>query len=182
MDAPLAIDAASSVSDRETASERRRFLALRSPHCIGGQQNMDSAWFYDLKYSDHLPVGAGIIPRPAPFFQFGTENINNTASFRYEVFAAGSLVAGVSGYFLAENLLFGTAGGIVAKTCTAPLERLTTYRQASIDSKLSIRTLLSNIYREEGIAGFWRGNGLNVFRASIQKGSLFALNDFFKKR
>ena len=152
--------------------------------------NMDSAWFYDLqcvhkqclKYSDHLPVGAGIIPRSPPFFDVDTPNINNTTSFRYQVFAAGSLVAGVSGYFLAENLLFGTAGGIVAKTCTAPLERLTTYRQASIDSKLSIRTLLSNIYREEGIAGFWRGNGLNVFRASIQKGSLFALNDFFKKR
>merc|ERR1719295_1241135 len=100
--------------------------------------------------------------------------------FQYVVIATGVLITGGSIYFLAENLLFGTAGGIVAKTCTAPLERLTTHRQASIDSRHSIGTVVSEIYREEGFTGFWRGNGLNVFRASIQKGSLFALNDFFK--
>eukprot|EP01084_Bolivina_argentea_P188441 324401_1 len=92
----------------------------------------------------------------------------------------GVIITCGSLYMLQENLLFGTVAGITAKTCTAPLERLVTHRQASIDTKYSIPSVAIAIYNEEGILGFWRGNGLNVFRASIQKGSLFALNDFFR--
>eukprot|EP01084_Bolivina_argentea_P208668 355670_1 len=90
------------------------------------------------------------------------------------------IITSASAYCLGENLLFGTVAGITAKTCTAPLERLTTHRQASIDTTYTVQSIVRDIYHEEGILGFWRGNGINVFRASIQKGSLFALNDFFR--
>eukprot|EP01084_Bolivina_argentea_P188443 324403_1 len=89
-------------------------------------------------------------------------------------------ITGSSLIFLRENLLFGTIGGVTAKTLTAPLDRLAVFRQASIDFKSSLRLVINGIFKEEGIKGFWRGNGINVFRASIQKGSLFALQDFFR--
>ena len=100
--------------------------------------------------------------------------------FKISVTLIGLGITGCSLYFLQENLLFGTFAGITAKTVTAPLERLTTHRQASFDAKYSIPSVIKVIYKEEGIIGFWRGNGLNTFRASIQKGSLFAMNDFFR--
>eukprot|EP01084_Bolivina_argentea_P188442 324402_1 len=83
-------------------------------------------------------------------------------------------------YMLQENLLFGTVAGITSKTCTAPLERLTTHRQASIDAKYSISSIVTEIYKEETLLGLWRGNGLNIFRASLKKGQVFALNDLFR--
>lgn len=92
----------------------------------------------------------------------------------------GLTITASSWFMLQENLMFGTVAGITAKTATAPLERLTTHRQASIDSKHPIIGVAKEIYHVEGVRGFWRGNGLNAFRASIQKGALFALNDFFR--
>mmetsp|Transcript_51956 Transcript_51956/g.85985 ORF Transcript_51956/g.85985 Transcript_51956/m.85985 type:complete len:358 (+) Transcript_51956:160-1233(+) len=101
-------------------------------------------------------------------------------AFRLFCLCAGFSITSSSFYFLRENLLFGTMAGITAKTCTAPLERLTTHRQASMDTTLSLYRVCRDIYDIEGLAGFWRGNLINVFRASIQKGSLFACNDFFR--
>lgn len=134
-----------------------------------------------------------ITDRNHQFFRLPSFSFNNKPSriksmafnpaplnFKLACLGAGILITGSSLYFLQENLLFGTTAGIIAKTSTAPLERLTTHRQASIDTKYSIPSVIKEIYREEGLFGFWRGNGLNVFRASIQKGSLFALNDFFR--
>ena len=144
----------------------KRILLGSASQCRRSQNDLSHRLFCRVQSRSFTEVQFSIKPAPE--------------QFQYVVIATGLLITGGSVYFLAENLLFGTAGGIVAKTCTAPLERLTTHRQASIDSRYSIGNVVSEIYREEGLAGFWRGNGLNVFRASIQKGSLFALNDFFK--
>ena len=101
-------------------------------------------------------------------------------SFRFGCYILGILTCFGSIYYLRENLLFGTLAGLIAKTTTAPLERLAVYKQASFNSNSSLPQIIANINRTEGIFGFWRGNGINVLRASVQKGSLFALNDFFK--
>eukprot|EP01083_Nonionella_stella_P145326 455145_1 len=103
-----------------------------------------------------------------------------TPKFKVICVLSGACIAGSSLIFLREKLLFGTIGGVTAKTLTAPLERLTVFRQASIDFKSSLTLIISGIFKEEGMKGFWRGNGINVFRASLQKGSLFALQDFFR--
>ena len=62
-----------------------------------------------------------------------------------------------------SSLAGGAAAGI-AKTCTAPLERVRIIRQASERGKGGSFSLLKSIYREEGIRGLWRGNGVNLSR------------------
>ena len=98
-----------------------------------------------------------------------------TLKFKRLCYIIGIIISLSSIVLLKQNLLFGTSAGIIAKTCTAPLERLTTHRQASIDKNYSLYSVIRVIYNDEGIYGFWRGNGVNVLRASLQKGSLFAL-------
>lgn len=62
----------------------------------------------------------------------------------------------------------GAVAGAVSRSATCPLERLKILRQTSVKaySKLSLGQAMMKIYRNEGIIGFYKGNGVNVFRAS----------------
>lgn len=62
----------------------------------------------------------------------------------------------------------GAVAGAVSRTATCPLERLKILRQTSVKaySKLTITQSLIKMYRKEGFIGFYKGNGVNVIRAS----------------
>ena len=96
-----------------------------------------------------------------------------TKEFTIICLVTGATITCSSLIFLREKLLFGTIGGITAKTVTAPLERLTVFRQASVDYKSSLIPIMNGIFKEEGFKGFWRGNGY-VISTLIQR--------FYKKR
>ncbi len=67
-----------------------------------------------------------------------------------------------------KHFLTGAIAGAVSRSATCPLERLKILRQTSVKSyaKLSLDQAMMKIYRKEGIIGFYKGNGVNVFRAS----------------
>lgn len=62
----------------------------------------------------------------------------------------------------------GAVAGAVSRSATCPLERLKILRQTSVQaySNLSLGQAMMQIYRTEGIIGLYKGNGVNVFRAS----------------
>jgi hypothetical protein len=74
---------------------------------------------------------------------------------------------------LADNVKVLTAGaiaGAVSRTATAPLERLKIFNQvgaisasASLYNKGVWRSL-TNMYRDEGVRGFYKGNGTNCVK------------------
>ena len=70
-----------------------------------------------------------------------------------------------------KNLINGALSGGISRTFVAPLERLKTINQVSIESnKNSIIHNLRNIWRTEGIMGMFRGNGINCSRIVPKSG------------
>lgn len=73
----------------------------------------------------------------------------------------------------AENqlkyLLYGGIAGVVSRTATAPLERLKIINQVEFETvgpryRDGVFRSLARLAREEGLVGFWRGNGINSVR------------------
>ncbi|CAI5505159.1 unnamed protein product [Closterium sp. Naga37s-1] len=71
------------------------------------------------------------------------------------------------------RLLFaGGMAGAVARTCTAPLDRIKLLLQVqhlgqlgtSANAYTGVSQAIMKIGREEGIRAFWKGNGLNIVR------------------
>lgn len=86
----------------------------------------------------------------------------------------------------------GALAGAFARTATAPVERVKLILQvrgqgssnaaASLSSSPSSSSwdVCRQIYREEGVMAFWRGNSQNVLRAAGQAALNFALMDYYK--
>lgn len=78
-------------------------------------------------------------------------------------------------------LQYGALAGIVAKTITAPLDRLTKLKQTgAVRQELKLVEVCASIRTTEGLAGFWKGNLANCLRAAPQKGLLFVFNDAYR--
>ena len=80
-----------------------------------------------------------------------------------------------------KGALLMTAGGLsaaVAKTATAPLERVKLLAQAG--EKGSFWQLLVDVVRAEGWSGLWRGNPANIVRVIPNKGVLLMCSDMYK--
>ena len=68
----------------------------------------------------------------------------------------------------------GGAAGIIARTASAPLDRIKLLFQvqamegAGVSSAAytGVGQAFMKIYREEGILAFWKGNGVNVIRVA----------------
>lgn len=83
-------------------------------------------------------------------------------------------------------LQYGALAGVVAKTITAPLDRLTKLKQTgAVQQEVGLLQVCHSIRAQEGFGGFWKGNWANCLRAAPQKGLLFVFNDayllFFEK-
>jgi hypothetical protein len=61
-------------------------------------------------------------------------------------------------------LLIGGTSSIIARTCTSPLELYRLQRQNNFMPGSSLRHILKN----EGVLGFWKGNGVNCMRVFPQ--------------
>lgn len=92
--------------------------------------------------------------------------------------------------FLIDFSLGGVAGAI-AKTCTAPIERVKLIIQTQdanpriksgeVPRYTGILNCFSRVYSEQGLASFWRGNFTNVIRYFPTQAFNFAFKDSIKK-
>jgi len=88
--------------------------------------------------------------------------------------------------FLSKNIVAGGTAGMLAKTITAPLERLKMLAQTSALSTSAgaettgIFNITRQVVKTEGISGFWAGNGTNLVRIFPAKAIVFSCNDFYK--
>jgi len=99
------------------------------------------------------------------------------------------LTSSVTG-FLIDFSLGGTAGAI-AKTCTAPIERVKLIIQTQdanpriisgeVPRYTGIGNAFTRVYQEQGMLAFWRGNFTNVIRYFPTQAFNFAFKDSIKK-
>jgi len=95
----------------------------------------------------------------------------------------------ITGFFI-DFALGGTAGAI-AKTCTAPIERVKLIiqtqdanpriRSGEVKRYTGIGNAFARVYSEQGLAAFWRGNMTNVIRYFPTQAFNFAFKDSIKK-
>ena len=69
---------------------------------------------------------------------------------------------------------------MIAKTATAPLERLKMLAQTGEGGGSSPFGIFTRIVKTEGVAGLFAGNGANLLRVFPAKGIVFASNDYYK--
>ncbi len=91
--------------------------------------------------------------------------------------------------FLVDFALGGVSGA-VAKTCTAPIERVKLIIQTQdanpriksgeIPRYTSIGNCFSRVYEEQGLKAFWRGNTTNIIRYFPTQAFNFAFKDTIK--
>ena len=91
--------------------------------------------------------------------------------------------------FLTDFLIGGTSASI-AKTCTAPIERVKLVIQTQdanpkiisgeVPRYTGIGNCFSRIYSEQGLGAFWRGNFTNIIRYFPTQAFNFAFKDLIK--
>ena len=91
--------------------------------------------------------------------------------------------------FLIDFAAGGTSGAI-AKTCTAPIERVKLIIQTQdanpkiisgeVARYTSIGNCFTRVYQEQGLSAFWRGNFVNVLRYFPTQAFNFAFKDSIK--
>jgi len=89
------------------------------------------------------------------------------------------------------DFAIGGVSGAVAKTCTAPIERVKLIIQTQdsnpriisgeVQRYTGIINCFTRVQREQGFAAFWRGNFTNVIRYFPTQAFNFAFKDTFKK-
>eukprot|EP00514_Thraustochytrium_sp_LLF1b_P005899 CAMPEP_0184513944 /NCGR_PEP_ID=MMETSP0198_2-20121128/3698_1 /TAXON_ID=1112570 /ORGANISM="Thraustochytrium sp., Strain LLF1b" /LENGTH=300 /DNA_ID=CAMNT_0026904097 /DNA_START=286 /DNA_END=1188 /DNA_ORIENTATION=+ len=88
------------------------------------------------------------------------------------------------------DFLAGGISGAIAKTCTAPIERVKLIIQTQdanpkiISGEVARYTGIGNcftrVYSEQGLRAFWAGNGVNIIRYFPTQAFNFAFKDTFK--
>lgn len=91
----------------------------------------------------------------------------------------------------AIDFIAGGTSGAIAKTCTAPIERVKLIIQTQdanprimsgeIPRYTGIGNCFTRIYQEQGLAAFWRGNFTNILRYFPTQAFNFAFKDTIKK-
>ena len=74
------------------------------------------------------------------------------------------------------NIVIGGVAGVVSRTATAPLELYKIQRQ----STHIVETSLYKVYKDEGIRGLWKGNGVNSLRLFPHIGINFSIYSMCK--
>eukprot|EP00121_Abeoforma_whisleri_P003256 Awhi_evm1s2921 len=90
----------------------------------------------------------------------------------------------------AMNFALGGVSGAVAKTCTAPIERVKLIIQTQdsnpkiisgeVPRYTGIGNCFSRVYAEQGLKAFWRGNMTNIIRYFPTQAFNFAFKDSIK--
>lgn len=89
-----------------------------------------------------------------------------------------------------KDFLAGGISGAIAKTCTAPIERVKLIIQTQDANPLiksgevprytGIGNCFTRVYAEQGLGAFWRGNGVNIIRYFPTQAFNFAFKDTIK--
>lgn len=80
-----------------------------------------------------------------------------------------------------RSLLAGAAAGAFSKTVTAPIERVKLLLQLrDRETSCNIRQVVHQVYQEEGMLGFWRGNMPSVLQKMGNSALNFYLMDYYK--
>ena len=88
---------------------------------------------------------------------------------------------------LSAELLAGAASAVIARTVSAPIERIKLLLQTQhINKRLSqpysgIFDCAVRIYKDEGFGAFWRGNLANIYRYTPTNAMNFAFKDYYKR-
>ncbi|KAF8061169.1 hypothetical protein HT031_004631 [Scenedesmus sp. PABB004] len=88
-----------------------------------------------------------------------------------------------------KMFLAGGAAGAVARTATAPLDRIKLLFQVqavassgtTADAYTGVGQAARKIFREEGFTAFWKGNGVNIIRIFPYSAGQLAANDTYKR-
>ncbi|KAK4486220.1 hypothetical protein RD792_008890 [Penstemon davidsonii] len=78
-----------------------------------------------------------------------------------------------------KYLIAGGVAGAASRTATAPLDRLKVILQVQT-TRASIGPAVQNIWKEGGLLGFFRGNGLNVFKVAPESAIKFYTYELLK--
>jgi len=83
-----------------------------------------------------------------------------------------------------KHFLAGGVAGAISRTCVSPLERLKILYQVAQPAQskynTSILQALANMYKEDGLLGYFKGNGTNVIRIFPYSAVQFAAFEKFK--
>lgn len=79
----------------------------------------------------------------------------------------------------AKYLIAGGVAGVTSRTATAPLDRLKVVLQVQTTHSL-IGPAVKNIWKEGGLLGFYRGNGLNVLKVAPESAIKFYTYEILK--
>merc|ERR1712046_451238 len=89
-----------------------------------------------------------------------------------------------------KDFLAGGVSGAIAKTCTAPIERVKLIIQTQdanpkiksgeVPRYTGIGNCFTRVYQEQGLGAFWRGNFVNVLRYFPTQAFNFAFKDTIK--
>ena len=88
---------------------------------------------------------------------------------------AAAAAAQSSSISIFTSAAIGSFAGAASKTVTAPVERVRLLLQ--MDKTAHTSTMTTAVLKQEGARGLWRGNGLAITRAMVQKGLLFSTQD-----
>ena len=81
-----------------------------------------------------------------------------------------------------RRMFCGGIAGMIAKTCTNPLDRIRMLAQTGEGGGgHGVVQLYRNIIKNEGILGLWAGNGANLLRVFPSKAIVFSSNDVYKQ-
>jgi solute carrier family 25 phosphate transporter 23/24/25/41 len=104
--------------------------------------------------------------------------------------AAAAAAAGVRQLLDSSRMFFaGGAAGAMARTATAPLDRIKLLFQVqavpsagtSATAYTGVGQAAAKIWREEGAAAFWKGNGTNIVRIFPYSAGQLMANDQYKR-
>ena len=70
-----------------------------------------------------------------------------------------------------KNMCFGAIAGVISRTIVAPMEKLKVMSQVDSSVSKNYFKTINNIYKREGVRGFFSGNGVNCIRI-LPKASL----------
>jgi hypothetical protein len=83
---------------------------------------------------------------------------------------------------MVKSLFAGGVAGAVSRTATSPLERLKVMKQVQMGDKYKgVIAPLVQMYREEGLLSYWKGNGTNVVRIAPYSAIQFFSFDVYKR-
>lgn len=89
---------------------------------------------------------------------------------------------GIGEHHQLRYLVAGAMAGAVSRTATAPLDRLKVLLAIQTHTTTAgIMHGLKHIYKQNGVAGFFRGNGLNVLKISPESAIKFYAYEIMKR-